>query len=79
MTTNNAKAVNLHDKSRRYLYVETTFIGVMGFNKLINYIVDNPKAWRIIHEYLKKFDIKIIIPSGNFQSHIAETEIQRSF
>jgi hypothetical protein len=44
MTTNNAKAVNLHDKSRRYLYVETTFIGVMGFNKLINYIVDNPKA-----------------------------------
>jgi len=24
MTTNNINAVNLHDKSRRYLYVETT-------------------------------------------------------
>ena len=80
MTTNNANAVNLHDKSRRYLYVETTSYYSRNsefFNKLSNDIVDNPKALRIIYEYLKKFDIKSIIPSGNFQNLIPETEIQK--
>jgi hypothetical protein len=80
MTTNNANAVNLHDKSRRYLYVETTSYYSRNsefFNKLSNDIVDNPKALRIIYEYLKAFDIRKIIPSGNFQNHIPETEIQK--
>jgi hypothetical protein len=80
MTTNNANAVNLHDKSRRYLYVETTSYYSRNsefFNKLSNDIVDNPKALRIIYQYLKTFDIKKIIPSGNFQNHIPETEIQK--
>ena len=80
MTTNNANAVNLHDKSRRYLYVETTSYYSRNsefFNNLSNDIVDNPRALRIIYEYLKKFDIKNIIPSGNFQNHIPETEIQK--
>jgi len=80
MTTNNANAVNLHDKSRRYLYVETTSFYSRNsefFNKLSIDIVENPKALRIIYEYLKTFDIKSIIPSGNFQNHIPETEIQK--
>ena len=80
MTTNNANAVNLHDKSRRYLYVETTSYYSRNsefFNKLSIDIVENPKALRIIYEYLKTFDIKSIIPSGNFQNHIPETEIQK--
>jgi phage/plasmid-associated DNA primase len=80
MTTNNANAVNLHDKSRRYLYVETTSYYSRNsefFNKFSNDIVDNPKALRVIYEYLMKFDVKSVIPSGNFQNHIPETEIQK--
>jgi len=80
MTTNNANAVNLHDKSRRYLYVETTSYYSRNsefFNKFSNDIVDNPKALRVIYEYLMKFDVKKVIPSGNFQNHIPETEIQK--
>ena len=80
MTTNNANAVNLHDKSRRYLYVETTSYYSRNsefFNAFSNDIVDNPKALRVIYEYLMKFDIKKVIPSGNFQNHIPETEIQK--
>jgi len=80
MTTNNGNAVNLHDKSRRYLYVETTSYYSRNsefFNKFSLDIVDNPKALRVIYEYLMKFDIKSIISSGNFQNHIPETEIQK--
>ena len=80
MTTNNANAVNLHDKSRRYLYVETTSYYSRNsefFNDLSNDIVDNPKALRVIYEYLKKFDIRSVVPTGNFQNHIPETEIQK--
>ena len=73
MTTNNANAVNLHDKSRRYLYVETTSYYSRNsefFNGFSNDIVDNPKALRVIYEYLKKFDIRSVVPTGNFQNHI---------
>jgi len=80
MTTNNANAVNLHDKSRRYLYVETTSYYSRNsefFNTFSEDIVDNPKALRVIYEYLMNFNIKNIIPSGNFQNHIPETEIQK--
>ena len=80
MTTNNDNAVNLQDKSRRYLYTETTTCYSRNsefFNAFSNDIVDNPKALRVIYEYLKKFDIKKVIPSGNFQNHIPETEIQK--
>ena len=47
MTTNNANAVNIHDKSRRFLLVETTSFYSRNsefFNKFSNDIVDNPKA-----------------------------------
>jgi len=80
MTTNNANAVNLHDKSRRYLYVETTSYYSRNsefFNTFSEDIVENPKALRVLYEYLMKFDIKKVIPSGNFQNHIPETEIQK--
>ena len=80
MTTNNANAVNIHDKSRRFLLVETTSYYSRNsefFNKFSNDIVENPKALRVIYEYLMKFNVKKVIPSGNFQNHIPETEIQR--
>ena len=80
MTTNNANAVNLHDKSRRYLYTETTSYYSRNsefFNTFSDEIVDNVKALRVIYEYLLKFDITAVIPSGNFQNHIPETEIQK--
>jgi hypothetical protein len=80
MTTNNANAVNLHDKSRRYLYVETTSYyseNSAFFNNLSKDIVNNKHSLRVIYEYLIKFDVSSVIPSGNFQNHIPETEIQR--
>ena len=80
MTTNNANAVNIHDKSRRFLLVETTSYYSRNsefFNKFSNDIVENPKALRVIYEYLMKFDVKLVVPSGNFQNHIPETEIQK--
>ena len=81
MTTNNANAVNLHDKSRRYLYVETTSYhsgNTEFFNAFSEDIVNNQKALRVIYEYLKNFDVKSVIPSGNFQNHIPVTDIQRT-
>ncbi len=54
MTTNNANAVNIHDKSRRFLSVETTSYYSRNsefFNKFSNDIVENPKALRVIYEY----------------------------
>lgn len=81
MTTNNHNAVNIHDKSRRYLFVETTSYYSRNsefFNSFSNDIVDNKKSLRIIYEYLLKFDIKKIIPTGNFQNHIPLTEIQKT-
>ena len=80
MTTNNANAVNIHDKSRRFLLVETTSYYSRNsefFNKFSNDIVENPEALRVIYEYLINFDVKAVIPSGNFQNHIPETDIQR--
>jgi hypothetical protein len=80
MTTNNANAVNIHDKSRRFLLVDTTSYYSRNsevFNKFSNDMVENPKALRVIYEYLLKFDVKSIVPSGNFQNHIPETEIQK--
>jgi phage/plasmid-associated DNA primase len=81
MTTNNNNAVNLDDKSRRYLYIETTSHyrrNVEFFNNFNNDIVENKKALRIIYNYLYNYDIKKIIPSGNFQNHIPETKIQKT-
>ena len=81
MTTNNANAVDLKDKSRRYLYVETTSYysrNTEVFNSFSADIVENPEALRVLYEYLKAFDVKAVIPTGNFQNHIPETEIQKT-
>jgi len=81
MTTNNHNPVNIHDKSRRYLLVQSTsyYLGNSEFfNSFSEDIVDNNEALRVIYEYLMNFDIKSIIPSGNFQSHIPVTEIQQT-
>lgn len=80
MTTNNHNAVDLKDKSRRYLYIETTSYysrNTEFFNSFSDDIVENKEALRVIYEYLKNFNIKDIIPSGNFQNHIPLTEIQK--
>ena len=80
MTTNNYNAVNIQDKSRRYLFVETTSHYSRNsefFNHFSNEIVENKCALRCIYEYLMNFDVKSIIPSGNFQNHIPITEIQQ--
>jgi hypothetical protein len=81
MTTNNANAVNLEDKSRRYLYIETTShyrCNVDFFNSFNKDIVENKKSLRIIYNYLYNYDIKKIVPSGNFQNHIPSTKIQKT-
>jgi len=81
MTTNNHNAVDIKDKSRRYLLVETTnYYNRQSefFNTFSAEIVDNKQALRVIYEYLMKFDIKAVIPSGNFQNHIPKTEIQKT-
>ncbi len=81
MTTNNHNAINIHDKSRRFLFVETTSFFSRNsefFNSFSKDIVDNKDALRVIYDYLINFDISKIIPSGNFQNHIPITEIQKT-
>jgi hypothetical protein len=81
MTTNNHNAVNIHDNSRRYLFCESSRCyrqNAEFFKQCSNEIVDNPRALRVIAEYLKHFDVSKIIPSGNFQNHIPKTDIMKT-
>jgi len=81
MTTNNYNAVNIQDKSRRYLLVETTSHYCRNDDFFIPFsddIVENKNSLRVIYEYLMKYDVKSVIPSGNFQNHIPITEIQKT-
>lgn len=81
MTTNNHNAVNIHDNSRRYLFCESSRCyrqNAEFFKRFSNEIVDNPRALRVIAEYLKLFDVSKIIPSGNFQNHIPKTDIMKT-
>jgi len=80
MTTNNHNPVNIHDKSRRYLLVESTSYynrNTEFFKPFCKDIVKNKNSLRIIYEYLMKYDVNSVIPSGNFQDHIPKTEIQQ--
>ena len=80
MTTNNHNPVNIHDKSRRYLMVQSTSYynrNAEFFRSFCKNIVENNNSLRIIYEYLMKYDVKSVIPSGNFQEHIPITEIQQ--
>lgn len=80
MTTNNFNVVKISDDSfRRFLQVETTSFyrgNTEFFNDYQKNIVDNPIALRQIYEGLMNFDIKNIIPSGNFQTDKPSTDIE---
>lgn len=71
MTTNNFNVIKITDDSyQRFFQVECTnyYKGNQEFfNDYINNIENNPIAIRQIYEGLMKYNIKKIIPSGNFQ------------
>lgn len=78
-TTNNPNALDVRDGSRRYLAIQVSSHynrNVEFFNKFSSEIVDNKDSLKIIYEYLMSFDVSSIITSGNFQSHIPNTEFQ---
>ena len=72
MTTNNENVVKYSDdSSRRYFQVETTMYysgNEVFWNDYLKNIIENPVALKQIYDGLMKFDVKAIIPSGNFQS-----------
>ncbi len=81
MTTNNFNVVKITDDSyQRFFQVECTnyYKGNQEFfNDYINNIENNKIAIRQIYEGLMKFDIKAIIPSGNFQIDKPTTEVEQ--
>lgn len=80
MTTNNFNVVKLTDNSfERFFQVECTNYykgNTAFFTDYIENIVNNPQALRQIYEGLMKFDVKSVIPSGNFQIDKPKTEIE---
>lgn len=81
MTTNNFNVIKITDDSyQRFFQVECTnyYKGNQEFfNDYINNIENNKIAIRQIYEGLMNFDIKTVIPSGNFQMDKPTTEIER--
>lgn len=80
MTTNNDDAVSINDASRRYLICQSSckYRGNDSFFvPFANAIVKNDRALRVIAEYLMNFNISEVIPTGNFQKHIPNTEIMK--
>ena len=80
MTTNNKHVVKITDGSfNRFFQVECSnhYQGnVEFFNDYIANIENNPIAIRQIYEGLINFDIKAIIPTGNFQNDKPLTEVE---
>ena len=80
MTTNNFNVIKITDDShQRFFQVECTnyYKGNQDFfNDYIKNIEENPIAIRQIYEGLLKFNIKSIIPSGNFQIDKPNTLIE---
>lgn len=72
MTTNNENVVKYSDdSSRRFFQVETTSYysgNVVFWNDYIKNVLPNPIALKQIYDGLMKFDVKAVVPSGNFQS-----------
>lgn len=81
MTTNNFNVVKITDDSfQRFFQVECTnhYKGNQEFfNDYVNNIENNKIAIRQIYEGLMKFDIKTIIPSGNFQLDKPITQVEQ--
>ena len=40
--------------------------------------MNNDDVLRVFYEYLIKYGVKSVLPSGNFQSHIPLTEFQQT-
>lgn len=80
MTTNNFNVIKITDDSNdRFFQVECTKYykgNTKFFNDYIDNIINNPIALRQIYEGLINFDIKSIVPSGNFQKDKPKTEIE---
>jgi hypothetical protein len=80
MTTNNINVIKLTDSSfKRFFQVECSkyyLDNAEFFNDYIANIEENPIAIRQIYEGLMNFDIKSVIPSGNFQIDKPITNIE---
>ena len=80
MTTNNLNVVKLTDDSiRRFFQLEVSEYYQNNNDFFIDYnknIVSNPNALRQIYEGLMNFDVKSVIPSGNFQKDKPTTKIE---
>ena len=80
MTTNNKHVVKITDGSfNRFFQVECSnhYKGnIEFFNDYIANIENNPIAIRQIYEGLMNFNIKAIIPTGNFQNDKPLTEVE---
>ena len=80
-TTNNHNCLPQTDQSRRFAPIEVNdyYIGnVAFFTQFNNMIIDNEQSIRCIYEFLMNFNIKNIIPTGNFQNHIPNTDFRRN-
>ena len=77
-TSNNINCLKLTKNNRRFFAVETTtyYLGNKDFFKsFYDEIVNCPRALRVIAEYLLTFDVKTVVPSGNFQLDMPKTEL----
>lgn len=80
-TTNNYNCLPQTDQSRRFAPIEVSnhyVNNVSFFTQFNNNIIDNETSLRCIYEYLMNFNINKIIPSGNFQNHIPNTEFKNA-
>ncbi len=69
LTSNNPNVVNASDKDRRFCVlpcVNKKIDDKMYFDEYERTINENPEAIRCIYEYLKRFDIKKVIPNMLF-------------
>lgn len=79
-TTNNWNCLPQTDQSRRFAPTQASSYykgNVSFFTRFNQMIVNNELALRCIYEYLMNFDIAKIIPTGNFQNHIPNTDFRK--
>jgi hypothetical protein len=77
-TSNNINCLKLTKNNRRFFAVETTtyYLGNKDFFRAFyDEIVNCPRALRVIAEYLLSYDVKAVVPSGNFQLDMPKTEL----
>jgi phage/plasmid-associated DNA primase len=77
-SSNNIACLKLTKHNRRFFAVETStyYLGNKDYFKAFyEDIVECPRALRVIAEYFLKFDVKAVVPSGNFQADMPKTEL----